>query len=118
MDEIGQKQIEICKKYGATYKPLDWGLKVGVSVNFYSGELPINGLRIVLEGTSGWFLWAGENFSQDDDWFQPVHAYHLLDKCPEVTPYLSLPAGWRFLIAPDYEDVWYDEALILNGDKK
>jgi hypothetical protein len=112
MDETKQKQIEICDKYGATYTPLDWGAKVGVSANFYSEELPINGLRIVLEGTSGWFLWAGEKFSQDADWFQPVHAHHLLDKCPEIIPYLGLPTGWRFLIAPGYEDVWYDAELI------
>ncbi len=116
MDEITQKQIEICKKYGAEYKPLDWGLKIGASLNLYTGELPINGLRKVLEGTSGWFLWAGETFSYDDDWFQPLHVHHLIEKLPEVIPYLALPAGWRFLIAPGYEDVWYDATLINNGD--
>src|SRR5689334_10313565 len=117
MDEITSKQIEICKKYRAEYKPLDWGLKVGASVNLYSGELPINGLRISLSGTSGWFLWAGKEFSQDPDFFQPLHAIHLLEKLLEVTPYLGLPEDWRVLIAPGYEDVWYDEDLINYGDR-
>ena len=35
--------------------------------------------------------------------------------CPAVLPYLSLPPGFRFLIAPDYEDVWEDAAL-LEGE--
>ena len=26
---------------------------------------------------------------------------------------LALPPGWRFLLAPDYEDVWYDPSLLL-----
>jgi hypothetical protein len=26
-------------------------------------------------------------------------------------PYLSLPPGWRFLIAPGHEDVWEDQSL-------
>jgi hypothetical protein len=29
-----------------------------------------------------------------------------------MAPYLALPPGWRFLIAPDYEDVWFDESLL------
>ena len=35
-----------------------------------------------------------------------LHAVHLADHCPSVLPYLGLPPGWRFLIAPGYEDVW------------
>jgi hypothetical protein len=29
-----------------------------------------------------------------------------------VFPYLALPPGWRFLLAPGYEDVWYDPTLL------
>lgn len=37
---------------------------------------------------------------------------HLRDHAPEVLPYLALPPGWRFLIAPGHEDVWFDEQLL------
>ncbi len=66
-----------------------------------------------MEGdTCGWYLWAGEEFSWDADFFQPVHVEHLRLWRPEVSQYLALPPGWRFLIAPGYEDVWYDEGLL------
>jgi hypothetical protein len=31
-----------------------------------------------------------------------------------LTKYLGLAPGWRFLIAPGYEDVWFDEILLLK----
>jgi len=34
------------------------------------------------------------------------------DELPQVLDYLALPPGWRFLIAPDYKDVWFDENLL------
>jgi hypothetical protein len=74
---------------------------------------PLNGMRHPVEGGAcGWYFWAGEEFSQAADFFQPVHVEHLRLWRPEVVPYLALPPGWRFLIAPGYEDVWYDEKLL------
>ncbi|WP_203899693.1 immunity protein Imm33 domain-containing protein [Virgisporangium aliadipatigenens] len=49
-------------------------------------ELPINGLRHPLR--------------------------HLVHQRPELMVYLALPAGWRFLLAPGYEDVWSDGSLL------
>ena len=38
-------------------------------------------------------------------------------RLPEVLPYLALPPGWRFLLAPDYQDVWFDESLLdVSGE--
>ena len=80
------------------------------------GSLPINGLRHPPErGTSGWYLWAGTSFPAAADAFQPTHAHHLLQRCPWVLPYLELAPGWRFLIAPGYEDVWFDKTLLDIG---
>ncbi|WP_438268855.1 immunity protein Imm33 domain-containing protein [Paraburkholderia youngii] len=28
--------------------------------------------------------------------------------------YLALPPGWRVLLAPDYEDVWFDGELLKD----
>lgn len=75
--------------------------------------LPLNGLRHPAEtGTSGWFIWRGEELGTVDDFFVPLHIAHLEAWCPEVVPYLALPPGWRFLLAPGYEDVWFDESLL------
>ena len=77
------------------------------------GKLPINGLRIHLEGTCGWFIWAGGEPSSDPDFYQPLCVGHIADYLPSVKPYLSLPAGYRFQIDEDgYEDIWFDSTLL------
>jgi hypothetical protein len=48
------------------------------------------------------------------DFFVPTHAAHLTEYRPICLPYLALPPGWRFLLAPGYEDVWYDESLLIT----
>lgn len=37
---------------------------------------------------------------------------HLDQLCPEIQKFLGLPPGWRFLIAENYEDVWFDISLL------
>lgn len=73
---------------------------------------PINGLRHPKHGTmNGWYIWSGE-WSYSDDFFNPIHAEHLIKKRPEILKYLSLDVGFRFQIdRKGYEDVWYDEKL-------
>ena len=107
-------QEEICVKYNAEFTLIDANLKVGVSKGALARELPINGLRHAIEGdTSGWYIWSGEEPSDDPEFFLPVHIFHLQGILPDVIKYLGLPPGWRFLIAPpDYEDVWQDTSLL------
>jgi hypothetical protein len=50
--------------------------------------------------------------SDDPDFFVPLHVEHLAAWCPEAIRFLGLPAGWRFLVAGDYEDVWQDLSLL------
>ncbi|MFV1457974.1 DUF4262 domain-containing protein, partial [Bacillus mycoides] len=47
----------------------------------------------------------------EEDFFLPLHVQHIDEWAPEIKKYLGLPPGWRFLIAGDYEDVWYDPNL-------
>lgn len=111
--DIEQSQREVCRKYDAPFERLDFNLKLGIAADFFSGKIPLNGLRHQPENeTCGWFLWAGEALSQEDDYFKPLHVFHLIEKCPTVLKYLGLPPGWRFLVAGDYEDVWLDETLL------
>ena len=108
-------QEAICRKYGAVYTVARPDLKVGVARNVRTGLLPVNGLRLQPEdGTTGWFIWAGEELSQEPDFFVPLHVSHLAEWCPTALPYLALPPGWRFLTAGDYEDVWEDPSLLTG----
>jgi hypothetical protein len=90
-------------------------MKVGISLNVGTGLQPVNGLRHSPVGdTSGWYIWAGEAYSSDADFFMPLHVSHLPARCQIVMPYLALPPGWRFLLADDYEDVWADPTLLID----
>jgi hypothetical protein len=107
MKDFEDAQKKICQKYRVSYHPLDFGLKLGVSDDFFSSKMPLNGLRHPPEGdTCGWYLWAGEDISTAADYFKPMHVFHLVNRRQGIIPYLALPAGWRFLVADNYEDVW------------
>jgi hypothetical protein len=113
MSNLVEQQKEVCRRFSADYEALELDLMVGISKNFLSGVLPLNGLRHPQEGQScGWFLWAGEEFSEAPDFFEVWHAHHLVGRRPDVAKYLGLGPGWRFLIAFDYEDVWFDSKLL------
>lgn len=87
--------------------------KLGISCNVREGIQPINGLRHPPSGdTSGWYIWAGVELSDDEDFFQPLHVEHVEEWCPGIGKYLGLAPGWRFLIAPGHEDVWFDQSLL------
>ena len=111
---ITAAQRRVCERFGASPFPALPGYKVGVARNVAGGTLPINGLRHPPDpGTTGWFIWAGGEPSTDDDFFEPVHLEHLIELCPTALPYLALPPGWRFQIAPAHEDVWPDATLLI-----
>jgi hypothetical protein len=112
--EFIERQKAVCKKYNAAFLSAPFNKFIGVALaSFDSFNMPINGLRhpIESEQSTNWYLWAGE-YSEDDDFFQPVHIHHLLQICPKAINYLGLAPGWRFLFDSKYEDVWYDENLL------
>lgn len=77
------------------------------------GRLPLNGLRHqVSYETTGWYLWCGEDASQADDFYKPIHTEHLYREFPSAAKLLGLPAGHRFVFAGDYLDVWFDPSLL------
>lgn len=115
-NRIELAQREICEKFGAEYLACAANQKVGISKNIRSGALPLNGLRHLPTGdTTGWYLWAGEHLSDAPDFFMPLHASHIGEWCPVVFDYLGLAPGWRFLLAGDFGDVWFDETLLSLG---
>lgn len=66
--------------------------------------------------TTGWYIWAGGEMSEDPNFFVPLHVSHLQEWCPSAVRYLDLPPGWRFQIAPGHEDVWFDPELLTKPE--
>lgn len=111
---IVEQMTAVCVRYGAEFVPPSPNSKAGVAANLTADAFPVNGLRHAEGSTSGWFLWAGNELPSDPDFFQPLHVRHLLNRCPGVLPYIGLAPGWRFILAPGHEDVWYDGALLRD----
>lgn len=107
---IKESQLKICAKYQSEFEQLKPNEMVAIALNTL-GQMPIVGQRIVLEKDEkvSWFIYCGE-YSDADDFYKPIHWYHLIEILPEVLPYLGLKQGFRFIIDNEgYEDVWKDE---------
>jgi hypothetical protein len=112
MDDIRKSQQDLCIKFGAPFVESHASLKIGLSRNFDIRKYPINGLRHPPEGgTTGWYIWGGK-WSYSPNFFEPHHLYHLYSQDHELIKYLGLAPGWRFLFAPNHEDVWEDSTLL------
>lgn len=108
-------QAATCERFGAEFCPSEPHSKLGLAMASLD-QRPINGLRHPpTADTTGWYVWAGGEPSSADDFFQPVHVEHLAELLPAIIPYLGLPAGWRFQLAPGHEDAWFDAALLNEG---
>ena len=112
-----EEQKNICIKYNASYCPPNDNEKLGVSEEFILNlSQPIQGLRHTAENeTSGWYLWANEEIDQSNAlFFKPIHHSHIPKFHPKIEKFLALPPGWRFYYTDTFEDVWYDESLVLS----
>jgi hypothetical protein len=99
------QQEALCARHGLQAVEPEEMVAVAMST---LGRMPIYGTRIALsEGDNvSWFFHCGE-YSDADDFYQPLHAAHLSTYLPSVLPYLRLPPGARFIIdAAGYEDIW------------
>jgi hypothetical protein len=110
-----RKQETVCEWIGAQpdrpFSDSIIGLAIGTLNN-----IVIHGLRHPAKNNSnGWYIWSGD-FKECDDFFSPVCIKHLANYIKvDLTEYLDLPAGYRFLIDGNgYEDVWFDEKLITK----
>jgi hypothetical protein len=111
-----KRQQAICDQWGAKFTLLDPGLRVGIALQTLD-QVPLHGLRIPPEGnTCGWYFRAGDEYSEDPNFFQPLCVEHLEKYCPLAIPFLALPPGWRFLTDGEYVDVWEDPQLLQAED--
>jgi|HubBroStandDraft_5_1064220.scaffolds.fasta_scaffold483984_2 hypothetical protein len=104
-------QTLLCQRYGQPFVPSDPDSVLGFAMETL-GKVPINGLRHrAVENSNGWYIWMGK-FSSASDFFSPVHTSHLFEQLPQAVEFLALPYGYRFLLAPNQVDVWYDANLL------
>ena len=105
-------QKKIAARFAAEFVAVSGSDKIGVAIDTLS-LLPLNALRHPTStGSCGWYVWGGTELSKAPDFFQPLHAEHLWEYCPALEPYLGLAPGWRVLLAPNQEEVWFDESLL------
>lgn len=105
------EQRAVTERFNAQFLAAADDSKLGIALQTLT-ILPLNGMRLTPEsGTCGWYVWGGD-YSHDDAFFQPLHVSHISQRCPQILPYLGLAPGWRFLLAPSYEDVWFDLKLL------
>jgi hypothetical protein len=110
--QIERDQRRFCSERSATFALSPPDSKLGFATST-AGKTPIKGLRHSQEGgTCGWYIWCGEDLSDAPDFFLPLCVKHVYESHPEVRSFLGLPPGYRFLLAGDHCDVWYDATLL------
>jgi hypothetical protein len=111
-NKIEPLQKAFCLERETEYMPALTEMKSGLALST-RGLTPMNGLRHPAEdGTTGWYIWFGEHFSSEPDFFAPIHTSHIYEDYPEFIKLLGLPPGYRFLLAEGDLDVWYDATLL------
>jgi hypothetical protein len=106
-----EQQQDICRQYGVEWIPPVPGSKVGIALQTL-GQLPLHGVRVEpTESTCGWYLHGGE-WSDADDYYQPLCVEHVEKYCPAAISFLGLPPGWNFLTdGRGFVDVWQTESI-------
>jgi len=115
MNTLSSAQSAMCRRFGVVGVAPDPEDKLGIALTSLH-LVPLNAMRHrAVNGECGWYIWAGEHLSEATDFFAPLHVAHLSQYAPSLLPYIALPHGWRVLLAPNVEDVWYDEGLRCAG---
>ena len=117
MKSLTDQQRAVCDDHGAGFLPPAVGSKVGIALQTL-GRLPVHGVRVApTETTCGWYIFAGDAWSDAADFYQPLCVEHVGRYCPAALPFLGLPPGWRFLTdGQGYSDVWHDAEPTAAAD--
>ncbi|MDO6547631.1 immunity protein Imm33 domain-containing protein [Pseudoalteromonas carrageenovora] len=114
-EELLDVQQKCCEHYGAESDVPKFEQMVAISEGVYEGNLPIEGVRYKApEHMTGWYL-TTDLYDGDVSNLKTVHFQHIAEKRPEIAIYMSLPAGYRFLLGGEEEHVWFDEKVATEN---
>lgn len=88
---------EICTAHASPFVPPSPLDKVAVALNTLEHQ-PLNARRITPErGICGWYIWGGKGgrHARAAGFFETLPVAHLLERCPQIMPFLALGPGWR-----------------------
>ncbi|MEO8103048.1 MAG: hypothetical protein ABI790_10995 [Betaproteobacteria bacterium] len=98
---------EICADYGSDFVPPAPLEKVAVALATLD-QPPLNARRVTPErGACGWYIWGGEGGGRSGTpgFFQTLQVAHLLERCPQIIPFLGLAPGWRVRLAAEGPEI-------------
>jgi len=107
-----RSQHETCAKAGAEFCPPRPDLLAVVSDGVFEGD-PVEGVRYPSPPhMSGWWF-TTNRYNGDIKTLRCEHLYHLTAKRFELSSYLALPFGYRFVTASN--EVWFDEEVARSS---
>ncbi|WP_425413063.1 immunity protein Imm33 domain-containing protein [Micromonospora citrea] len=106
-------QRDTCRRFTVEPVPPRQRTMVGLALSRPRHMEPLNALRHPTAGNgNGWFVWRGPAIPQEDDNFCTL-ARRAPGRTRPGAWAVSRPSpGWGVVLAPGYEDVWYDETLL------
>lgn len=95
---------QVCAHHGSAFQPPEPHDRVAVALDTLH-LVPLNLRRVTPEaGQCGWYVWGGEGRTGGAGFFQPLTVAKLLERCPQLLPYLALAPGWQ---VQGRSDVWH-----------
>jgi len=100
-------QRAICEKYGSSIIPYAPDEQIAVAL-CSMGKQPLYGVRVYPKAgeTISWFFYYGQ-YSDAENFYQPICIEHAKKQMPEIEPYLCLDYGYKIIVdLTGYEDIW------------
>jgi hypothetical protein len=104
---LAETQRLVCERFGSELHPVEPGEVVFVSEGVDEGD-PVEAVRYPAPpGYGGWFI-TTDRYDGNVELMRGEHVEHLLERRPDLAPYLALARGYRFASAGGRFDVWFD----------
>ncbi len=108
MATVADAQRAVCRQYAASFRPPAADQLCATSSGVFDGE-PVQGVRYAApEHMSGWYL-TTDRYDGDHRSLVVEHVSHVVERRPDIAPFLALPPGFRFDVSSVSAEAWYDE---------